>query len=349
MFRIAILYAGGTIGMRHSAQGFVPDTDFIDRLQHEAGDRLAKLALELVAEFQFEALEPLLDSAEAQPATWQSLANAVQSRIAHVDAVLLLHGTDTLAYTASALSFRLMNLGRAVVISGAQKPFGTPGSDAWSNLALALRTARTAYAHEVLVAFGGEVYRANRCTKWAAQADKAFHSPNTPALAKADAAGRLQWLESTARAVRLSPLSAPTAALVVGHPQLGVMHLHPGINISRWRSWMRAEPLDGLVLRGYGSGNAPVSSTALLDLLHEAREGGTLVVSISTCLSGHVDATYATATPLTQAGVQSGGDMTLECALTKLDWVCQRHTDLAYRTQEFNQVLCGERCTESAF
>lgn len=335
--------------MRDSPLGLVPDINFVHRLQSEASGELAKLADELGAVFAFEAIAPLLDSAEAQPVTWQALATAVQARAEHADAVLLLHGTDTLAYTSSALSLRLLGLGKAVVVSGAQKPFGEPDGDAWANLALALRTARNAHAHEVLVAFGGGVYRANRCTKQSAQANNAFHSPNWPVLAMTDLTGLLKWADPDTREVVFNPPRAATASPTSRSIQLGVLHLHPGIDIARWRSWLRAAPLDALVLRSYGSGNAPLTSTALLELLHETTASGALVVNISACLSGYVDATYATATPLTQAGVLSGRDMTLECALVKLDWVCQRHNDLALRRDEFNQIVCGESSVQRDF
>jgi L-asparaginase/Glu-tRNA(Gln) amidotransferase subunit D len=333
MFRIAILYAGGTIGMRLSTQGLVPDSGFVGRLQAQAAEPLARLAETLGAEFRFEALSPLIDSAEAQPATWLALAAAVRAQARQADAVVLLHGTDTLSYTASALSFHLLGLGLPVVVSGAQRPFGVPESDAWGNLALALRAARGAQAHEVLVAFAAGVYRANRCTKVSAQALQAFDSPNAPSLARMDGSGELQWAEPAAREVTFAPLQEPTAAAdVAPSPQLGVLPLHPGLDISRWRAW----------LHHYGSGNAPVTSTSLLDLLIEARACGTLVVNLSACLHGTVDSTYATAGPLVQAGVLPGRNLTLECAVAKLDWVCRRHTDVALRRDEFNQITCGE-------
>lgn len=345
MFRIAILYAGGTIGMRPSAQGLAPDSGFVHRLQTQAAEPLARLAEALGAEFRFEALTPLIDSAEAQPATWLALADAVRAQARQADAVVLLHGTDTLAYTGSALSFHLLGLGIPVVVSGAQRPFGVPDSDAWGNLALALRAARGAQAHEVLVAFATGVYRANRCTKVSAQALQAFDSPNAPALARVTGSGELAWADPDPdiRQVVSAPLPAPTvAADATPRPQLGVLLLHPGLDIGRWRAWLHHDPLDALVLRSYGSGNAPVTSTPLLALLTEAQAGGTLVVNLSACLHGTVDSTYATAGPLVQAGVLPGRDLTLECAVAKLDWLCRRHTDVALRREAFNQIVCGE-------
>lgn len=342
MFRTAILYAGGTIGMCPSAEGLVPDNAFVERLQTQAAGPLARLAEELGAEFRFEALTPLIDSAEAQPATWLALAAAVQAQARHADAVVLLHGTDTLAYTSSALSFHLLGLGIPVVVSGSQRPFGVPGSDAWGNLALALRAARGAQAHEVLVAFATGVYRANRCTKVSAQAMQAFDSPNAAVLAHVACSGELAWADPGVRQVVLAPLQAATAPSGVRSPQLGVLQLHPGLDISRWRAWLHHDPLDALVLRTYGSGNAPVASTPLLELLTEARASGTLVVNLSACLHGTVDSTYATAGPLVQAGVLPGRDLTLECAVAKLDWICRRHTDVALRHEAFNQITCGE-------
>lgn len=342
MFRIVILYAGGTIGMSHSSQGLVPDSGFVDRLQTQAAEPLARLAEDLRAEFRFEALMPLIDSAEAQPATWLAQAAEVQAQARRADAVVLLHGTDTLAYTSSALSFHLLGLGIPVVVTGSQRPFGAPGSDAWGNLALALRAARGAQAHEVLVAFATGVYRANRCTKVSAQALQAFDSPNAAALAQVASSGELEWAAPGVRQVLFAPLQAPTAASAAGSPQLGVLQLHPGLDISRWRAWLRCAPLDALVLRSYGSGNAPVTSSPLLDWLTEARASGTLVVNLSSCLNGTVDSTYATAAPLVQAGVLSGRDLTLECAVTKLDWICRRHTDIALRCEAFDQIICGE-------
>jgi L-asparaginase/Glu-tRNA(Gln) amidotransferase subunit D len=352
MKRLHLLYAGGTIGMVPSAQGLAPGTDLLERLQALPGAPLQTLARALDVQVACQSLVPPIDSAEADPGVWRSLAGEVLAQADEADAFVLLHGTDTLAYSGAALSFRLQGLGKPVVLSGSQRPLGSADSDAWPNVQLALQAAAGAPQAEVMIAFGGRVLRANRATKVAAQALAAFVSPNWPALALGDEAGTLRWHPAALHMPGSMQAHAPQlVASAAGSakrawPALAVLHLHPGAPIEHWRAVVAAAPLDGLVLRSYGSGNAPVASTPIVRLLEEARARGCLVVNLSACLHGQVDVgAYVCSGPLADAGALSGQDMTLECTLAKLDWVCSRFEGESARRAAFQHVWQGEAGT----
>jgi L-asparaginase len=349
MKRLHLLYAGGTIGMQASAQGLAPGADLLERLQALPGTPLQALARALDVQISGQNLVPPIDSAEADPAVWRSLAVEVLAHADQADAFVLLHGTDTLAYSGAALSFRLQGLGKPVVLSGSQRPLGSADSDAWPNVQLALQAAAGASQAEVMIAFGGQVLRANRATKLSAQALEAFGSPNWPALALRDATGALRWnpqaLRQPVPGLAAAPAAQADAATQEGRPwpTLAVLHLHPGAPIDRWRAFLAAAPLDGLVLRSYGSGNAPVASTPIVQLLQEARARGCLVVNLSACPHGQVDVgAYACSGPVADAGALSGSDMTLECVLAKLDWVCSHFEGATARRAAFEHVWQGE-------
>jgi L-asparaginase/Glu-tRNA(Gln) amidotransferase subunit D len=353
MKRIHLIYAGGTIGMRATPAGLAPAADLFERLHGDAGAPLARLERELGCRFGFERIEPLIDSAEVDPGTWRALARAVRARGGEADAFVLLHGTDTLAYSGAALSFRCAGLGRPLVLTGSMRPLGHAGSDALHNVALAVRAALQAPAPEVMIAFGRHVLRANRATKVSAEAFDAFRSPNHPPLARVLDDGTLAWSTAGAGAAAVASTSFPDgiadetekadAADTAPWPSIAVLHLHPGIDIARWRAVLEADPPSALVLRSYGSGNAPVASTPLVALLADLSALGTLVVNLSACGHGAVRAAaYAAGRPLDDAGVLPGGDLTLECAVAKLDWVCSRHAKPVDRRRAFAQVAHGE-------
>jgi L-asparaginase len=332
--------------MQASAQGLRPGTGLGERLAAVGARALAVLHDEAVA-WDLEAIEPPIDSAEASPFTWALLASRVRAAAAAADAVLVLHGTDTLAFSAAALSFHLLGLGKPVVLTGSQRPLEAPGSDALDNVLLALRAAAAGRLHEVAVVFGGQVLRGNRCSKRSAQDVRAFESPNCPALATLRSDGLMAW--NSAALARLPVETAATEAMSGGPtasgkaPSIGVLRVHPGLDVARWRAWAATGPLDALVLQTYGSGNAPLTSTPLLAWLAELRAAGTLLVATTQCPHGSVELrTYASGAPLHEAGVVGLADMTLECAVAKLDWLLRQGLAPERSAAWMVRDLCGE-------
>jgi L-asparaginase len=343
MPHIHVIYSGGTIGMTESPQGRQPAGDLLPRLQAAAGQRLDRLADQGIT-WELTPLAPLIDSAEASPTTWRALAHAVLRASVSADGVVLLHGTDTLAPSGAALSFALRGLGKPVVLTGAQNPLGDAQGHAADNVLLALQAAaEPPLRNEVVLAFGGQLLRANRCLKWSTRAAEAFISPNWPALGGAQADGDLR-LNPAALLPPNAVAPTPTGLPMVPErlPSIGLLRLHPGIDIARWQAWLAVRPLDGLVLHTYGSGNAPVTSTALVALVERCVAQGTVVVNVTQCPHGSVDLhAYASASPLSAVGVIGAADMTADCALAKLDWLFGCLPPEA-RAAQFVTALCGE-------
>jgi L-asparaginase len=343
MTHVHVLYAGGTIGMQASAQGLRPGTDLGKRLTAIGGSALAALGREEGVDWTVEAIEPPIDSAEAAPLTWALLEAKVRTAAQQADAVVVLHGTDTLAFSASALSFRLLGLGKPVVLTGSQRPLEAPGSDALDNVLLGLRAAAAGRLREVAVAFGGQVLRANRCIKRSAQDARAFESPNCPVLASVGGEGQPVWND---QALALLPRPDALEPPVDGHPRepsISVIRVHPGLDVDRWRAWSAAGRLDALVIQAYGSGNAPLTSTPLLAWFSTLHSTGTLLVATTQCAHGAVDlSTYASGSPLREVGMVGLADMTTECAITKLDWVLRRGMPVARSEAWMQRDFCGE-------
>ena len=333
--------------MRQSPEGLQPAGDFEQRLQDVHGLCLQELLPSAAdVQFEFENLSPPMDSALADPGTWRSLAGVLRQRAAHSDALVLLHGTDTMAYTGSALSFWLRDLAIPVVITGSMQPLEAPTSDALPNLELALKVATQCSRSAVLLAFGGKVLVACRSSKVSAQAVAAFDSPNAAAWAASN------WASKNRRSTSPRALELLADQQPVQHPSrpsLGVLHIHPGVDLVRWRAWLQAGGLpDGLLLRSYGAGNSPLVTPEWLALLEQLVQSGCVVVNLSACSQGRVDLlAYASASPLHAVGVLGGLDMTLECAFTKLDWVCSHWQRPDMRRQAYAELWCEEASPNS--
>lgn len=257
------------------------------------------------------------------------------------DGIVLLHGTDTLSACGSALSFALHGLAKPVVLTGAQHPLGDPAGHAADNVLLALRAAAQPALQEVAIAFGGQVMRANRSLKWSSAAPDAFMSPNWPLLGEVatDGALRIHAAALLAPGGQVPAVTAVSTAL----PSIGILRVHPGLEVERIEAWLAVRPLDGLVLHTYGSGNAPVTGTPLVRVLARCIDSGAVVVNVSQCPHGRVEPRgYASASPLADAGVIGAADMTADCAFAKLDWLCGHLADPAMRADQFATALCGE-------
>lgn len=310
MPRVLMLYTGGTIGMQPSPLGYVPSAGLAERLAaHLAlGDPYRLPAFDLVE------MQPLIDSAELMPEAWNRLMAVLESHWQAYDAFIILHGTDTMAYSAAALSFMLGALNKPVIFTGSQIPLGEPRSDALNNVVSALQlAAHPATPCEVSLLFHDRLLRGNRARKVRTQGLDAFDSPNFPWLAEIGIGITFPQPSALLSGV---PHFAP---LQLDDEAVAVMPLHPGISLRRAKALLEDAALKGLVLHSYGVGNPPSFDGELLDALKAANKRGVALLNVTQCAQGEVvQGAYATGAALNQAGVIAGGDITLEAAVAKL-------------------------------
>ncbi|MCW8886459.1 MAG: asparaginase [Motiliproteus sp.] len=332
--RIYILYTGGTIGMQRSPNGYVPMTGLADLIAQ-------KIPIHLSAnmpEYVLEELDQLIDSTNATPQDWQLIAQRINDNYDQFDGFIVLHGTDTLAYTASALSFMLQGLKKPVIVTGSQIPLSELRNDAQDNLITALILAGHYVIPEVCLYFNGRLLRGNRATKVKSSGFDAFDSPNHPWLGKVGI-----HIEVDSSAV-LTPASKQSGFNLKGYGKHRIVpiRLYPGIDAAFLKHLLKL-PIDGLILQSYGVGNAPDRDTKFLQLLESTISQGTTVVNLSQCLYGRVEpSSYATGSALARTGVVNGYDMTLEAAFTKLHHLFALNLDHAEVRQQMETSLCGE-------
>lgn len=306
---ILLLHAGGTLGMRETPDGWAPAPGFL--VEQMAAHPV--FASPDMPRWVVEDLDPLLDSAEMKPADWQRIALAIEGRYASYDGFVVLHGTDTMAYTASALAFMLEGLDKTVLLTGSQVPLCRPRSDALDNLVSSLILAADHRIPEVTLYFGSRLFRGCRAVKVNCRGFDAFASPNLPPLAEAGVD-----LVLAEELIRPRPATRGLTLHEELDPSVGILWLFPGITGDIVRNFL-APPLKGAVIQAYGVGNGPVHDEAFVGALTEARRGGVVLVDCTQCLVGTVDlGDYATGAGMRRAGVISGFDMTPEAALTKL-------------------------------
>ncbi|KAI8992406.1 asparaginase-domain-containing protein [Pilobolus umbonatus] len=257
---------------------------------------------------------PLLDSCDITMADWVRIAGDIQVNYQLYDAFIVLHGTDTMAYTASALSFMLEELGKTVIITGSQVPLTEVRNDAVENLLGALTIAGHFVIPEVSLYFGKKLYRGNRTSKLSAVDFEAFDSPNIAPLVEVGINIDVKW----PLVLRPTQIAKFTVQKYLNR-NVGALRLFPGINDSTIRTFL-APPLQGVVLETFGAGNAP-TRPELLRILKEATDRGLVIVNCTQCRKGLVTDSYATGKQLSDIGVVPGADMTPECALTKLAYL----------------------------
>ncbi|QOI98451.1 MAG: asparaginase [Flammeovirgaceae bacterium] len=309
--RLLIIYTGGTFGMTPDKDGVLVPFDFASILEHLPTVKNLGLAFTV---FSF---ETPIDSSNVQPEHWQLMARLIAEHYHAHDGFVILHGTDTMAYTASALSFMLENLSKPVILTGAQLPISEPRSDARENLITSLEIASArqngqAVVPEVCIYFDYELLRGNRSKKVESMQFDAFDSGNYPALAKAGV--KINYNHAVIRKPSNNPLVLRTRF----ETRIAVLKLFPGISERVFQSVLHSEGLKALILETYGSGNAPTAPWLISGLEHAVRNG-IVVLNISQCPGGTVlQGRYATSRELVKAGVISGVDMTTEAAVTKL-------------------------------
>ncbi len=307
---IYIAYTGGTIGMRGSEAGYETAVGYLQEQMAQMPELYAaSMPRYTVGEF-----DPLLDSANMTPSDWLHIAKDIESKYDDYDGFVVLHGTDTMAYTSSALAFMLHNLEKPVIVTGSQIPLCRVRNDARENLITSLQIAANHSIPEVCLYFGNRLLRGCRATKVSSSGLRAFDSPNYPPLAKVGIDVSIDW-----RAVLPAP---PQDTKFIAEPMaqesIGALRLFPGISPDLLRNILK-DPLEGLVLEAYGVGNGPTRDLEFLEVLREATARGVVIVDCTQCLSGSVDLDgYMTGSALKDAGVIGGVDMTAEAALAKL-------------------------------
>jgi len=313
MKSILVIYTGGTVGMvRDKVSGALVPLDFSQVSKHVPELDHAGIRVEAVS------FDTPIDSSDVAPRHWRSIASTVMECMDRFDGFVVLHGTDTMAYTASALSFMLEGLRKPVILTGSQLPIGIPRTDGRENLLSAVMLAADetngeSTIQEVAVYFGNHLFRGNRTHKESAQSLQALISPNHPPLVEAG----VEFQVNTASLWRPDPQIQPQ--LHVGmRTEVAWIPLFPGMPMEGLRQTLEWEDLRGVVLATFGSGNAPTSQV-LRDLLREAGDRGVSMVNVTQCGHGGVHPElYATSHMLAGCGVIPGRDMTTEAALTKL-------------------------------
>lgn len=291
--------------------------------------------------------DPLIDSSDVEPALWQELASLIEARYEEFDGFVILHGTDTMAYSASALSFMLENLSKPVVFTGSQLPIGAPRTDGKENLisAIEIAAAKDTEGHarvpEVSIFFNSKLLRGNRSTKVSSEDFSAFDSPDCPPLA--DAGISIRYNDAIIR--RPLKWDEPLRISTKLDTRVSILKLHPGITPQVMKYFLCGPDIRAAIIETYGSGNAPTRQW-FLDIVKEAAAMGKVLMNVTQCQAGTVNMSlYATGKALEKAGVVSGRDITTEGALAKLFYLMGRSEDNGWVKTRLGENLQGEIST----
>ncbi len=336
--KVLLIYTGGTIGMgRNPLTGALEPLDFTHLVENVPELRYIETSIDT---YQF---TPPIDSSDMSPRLWAQIVRIISERYHLYDGFVILHGTDTMAYTSSALSYMLENLTKPVILTGSQLPIGQLRTDGKENLITSIEIASahhsdgTPLVPEVCIYFSGKLLRGNRATKQNADGFNAFDSFNYPHLCEAGV--NFTYHEHY---INKPNFTKPMIAHTALDANVIVFSLFPGVQENIVRHVLDAPELRSIVMRSFGSGNAP-QKLWLMRLLKNAAERGVIVVNISQCVSGQVEMSrYDAGYQLKDAGVVSGFDSTVEAAVTKLMFLQAQYHDFHIIRTFMNRSIAGE-------
>lgn len=334
---VLIIYTGGTIGMVKS-----PDTKSL--VPMDFSNIRSKVPELQMFDFDVSTMtfDPPIDSSDMHPDTWARLVRIIRDNYNQYDGFVVLHGTDTMAFTASALSYMFHNLAKPIVLTGSQLPMGTIRTDGKENLIAALEIA-AAQEHnvpivpEVTIYFQGKLFRGNRTTKFNAENLMAFRSDNYPQLA--DVGIHIKYNYPY---IRYTAVGGELTVSEKMDTNVVILKIFPGISPRVMHAVLNTPDLRGVVLETFGSGNAPTQSW-FINELHDAVRRGIIIINVTQCQAGSVEMwRYNTGLHLQEIGIVSGHDITTEAALTKLMYLLGKYTDTDEVRMMLNKSLRGE-------
>ena len=336
---ILLIYTGGTIGMKQDMKDLTLKPFDFSQILDEVPE-IRKFAFKIDT-YSF---EPPIDSSDVEPSLWQDLARLIKDKYEDYDGFIILHGTDTMSYSASALSFMLDGLTKPVIFTGSQLPIGVPRTDGKENLisAVEIASAKDEEGHpavpEVCVCFDSLLMRGNRSTKVNSEVFRAFQSPNFPPLAEAGINIRYNneyirkpndWYQSLTINTDLDT-------------RVSILKIHPGITPEVVRNILCGKDTRAIIMETYGSGNAPTRDW-FLDIVKESSAMKKIIVNVTQCLAGTVNMNiYANGKALERAGVIDGYDSTTESALAKLFYLMGKSRDNEWVKAMMSRNLKGE-------
>ncbi len=336
---LLLIYTGGTIGMKQDMKDLTLKPFDFSQILDEVPE-IRKFAFKIDT-YSF---EPPIDSSDVEPSLWQNLARLIKEKYEDYDGFIILHGTDTMSYSASALSFMLDGLTKPVIFTGSQLPIGVPRTDGKENLisAVEIASAKDKDGHpavpEVCVCFDSLLMRGNRSTKVNSEVFRAFQSPNFPPLAEAGINIRYNneyirkpndWYQSLTINTELDT-------------RVSILKIHPGITPEVVRNILCGKDTRAIIMETYGSGNAPTRDW-FLDIVKESSAMNKIIVNVTQCLAGTVNMNiYANGKALERAGVIDGYDSTTESALAKLFYLMGKSRDNEWVKAMMSRNLKGE-------
>lgn len=336
---ILVIYTGGTIGMKQDPADLALKPFNFEQIIEEVPE-LKKFGCRIDSL----TFEPIIDSSDADAGFWSRLAGIIEQKYDEYDGFVILHGTDTMSYSASALSFMLEDLEKPVIFTGSQLPIGVPRTDGKENLISAIEIACAkdtdgrATVPEVCIFFDSSLMRGNRTTKYSAEEFKAFISPNYPTLAEAGI--NIKYHRSIIN--RPGEWGKKLKVHKKLDPRATILKIYPGITAGIIKNTLRMPGLRAVVLETFGSGNAP-SGDWFIRCVREAAERGLIVANVTQCMTGSVNmGVYATGMGLKGAGVVNGYDSTTESAITKLFFLMGQYDDNEIVKSKFKKNLRGE-------